>query len=64
MFPFQNKSYLMHSFPEATFEVNRASFVDSDDTAVKRVGNKKGRKLLPAALHTKGETRATNAKTE
>ena len=38
--PFQIKSYLVH-FPEATFEVNRASFADSDDTAVRRVGTKK-----------------------
>ena len=28
-------------FPETTFGVNRASFADSDDTAVRRAGNKK-----------------------
>lgn len=44
MCSFYSKSYLVHSFSGALFE-DRASFADSPDTAVKRVGNEKGRKL-------------------
>jgi hypothetical protein len=37
----------MHSF-SGNLLGSRASFADSPDTAVKRVGNEKGRKLNPA----------------
>jgi hypothetical protein len=46
---FNYKSYLVHSFT-GDLVGSRASFADSPDTAVKRVGNKKGRKLNPATL--------------
>jgi hypothetical protein len=40
---------------------DRASFVDSPDTAVSGAGNKKRPQVHPATLYKKGETRATNA---
>jgi hypothetical protein len=48
--PLIYKSYLVHSFTGNLLRGARASFADSPDTAVKRVGNKKGRKLNPATL--------------
>jgi hypothetical protein len=39
--------------PEATFEVNRASFADSDDTAVRRVETKKPQVEACGALRQK-----------
>jgi hypothetical protein len=42
-------------FPEATFEVNRASFADSDDTAVRRVETKKPQVEACGALRQKAK---------
>jgi len=51
----------MHSFSGNLVGTGRLSLIHQD-TAVKRVGNKKGRKLNLRRFGTKGETRATNAK--
>jgi len=39
--PFHLKAIWCTLLPEGTFEVNRASFADSNDTAVRRAENKK-----------------------
>jgi len=47
---FKLKAIWCTLFPETNFEVNRASFADSDDTAVTAGGKQKKPQVEPAAL--------------